>query len=31
MARVQYKQSFQEEVTESKEFETLFEGMTEVK
>jgi hypothetical protein len=31
MARVQYKQSFQEEVAESKEFETLFESMTEVK
>jgi len=31
MARVQYKQSFQTEVAESKEFEALFEGMTEVK
>ena len=31
MARVQYKQSFQEEVAESKEFEALFEGITEVK
>ena len=30
MARVQYKQSFQEEVAESKEFEALFEGITEV-
>jgi len=27
MARVKYKQSFQEEVTEQKEFETLFEGI----
>ena len=31
MARVQYKQSFQEEIAESKEFEALFEGITEVK
>jgi len=31
MARVQYKQSFQEEIAESKEFEALFEGMTEAK
>lgn len=31
MARVQYKQSFQTEVAESKEFEALFEGITEVK
>lgn len=30
MAKVQYKQSFQEEVAESKEFEALFEGITEV-
>jgi len=31
MARVQYKQNFQEEVAEHKEFETLFEGLTVVK
>ena len=31
MARVQYKQSFQEEVAENKEFEVLFEGITEIK
>jgi hypothetical protein len=31
MAKVQYKQSFQTEVAESKEFEALFEGITEVK
>jgi hypothetical protein len=31
MARVQYKQSFQEEVAENKEFEVLYEGITEVK
>jgi hypothetical protein len=30
MAKVQYKQSFHEEVAASKEFEALFEGMTEV-
>jgi len=30
MAKVEYKQSFQEEIAESKEFEALFEGMTEV-
>lgn len=29
MVRVQYKQSFHEEVAASKEFEALFEGMTE--
>ena len=31
MAKVQYKQSFQEEVAEQKEFEALFECITEVK
>ena len=31
MVKVQYKQSFQTEVAESKEFEALFEGITEVK
>jgi hypothetical protein len=31
MAKVQYKQSFQTEVAESKEFEALFEGISEVK
>jgi len=31
IAKVHYKQSFQEEVAESKEFEALFEGITEVK
>lgn len=31
MARVQYKQSFQEEVAENKEFEVLYEGITEVR
>lgn len=30
MTKVQYKQSFQEEVAESKEFEALFEGISEV-
>jgi hypothetical protein len=30
LVRVQYKNSFQEEVAESKEFEALFEGITEV-
>jgi hypothetical protein len=30
MAKVQYKQSFQEEIAESKEFEALFEGISEV-
>jgi hypothetical protein len=28
MAKVQYKQSFQEEVAEQSEFESLFEGIT---
>jgi hypothetical protein len=28
MARVQYKQNFETEVAESKEFEALFEGIT---
>ena len=31
MVKVQYNQSFQIEVAESKEFEALFEGITEVK
>lgn len=31
MAKVQMNQSFQEEVAEYKEFEALFEGMSEVK
>lgn len=31
IARVQYKQSFATEFAESKEFEALFEGMTEAK
>jgi hypothetical protein len=31
MVKVQYNQSFQTEVAESKEFEALFEGITEVK
>jgi hypothetical protein len=31
IARVKYKQSFQEEVAEQKEFESLFEGIGEVK
>jgi hypothetical protein len=31
MAKVYHKQSFQEEVAEHKEFESLFEGITEVK
>jgi len=31
MAKVQYKQSFQTEVAESKEFEALIEGKSEVK
>jgi len=30
MVKVQYKQSFQTEVAESKEFEALFEGITDV-
>lgn len=30
MAKVQYKQSFQEEIAEQKEFEALFEGISEV-
>lgn len=31
MAKVKYKQSFQEEIAEYKEFEALFEGITEIK
>jgi hypothetical protein len=31
MAKVYYKQSFQEEVAQHKEFESLFEGITEIK
>lgn len=31
MAKVYHKQSFQEEVAANKEFESLFEGITEVK
>ena len=31
MAKVYHKQSFQEEVAQHKEFESLFEGITEVK
>lgn len=31
MAKVFYKQSFQEEVAAHKEFESLFEGITEIK
>jgi hypothetical protein len=31
MAKVQYNQSLQEEIAEFKEFEALFEGITEVK
>jgi hypothetical protein len=31
MAKVKYKQSFQSEVAEHKEFEALFEGISEVK
>ncbi len=31
MAKVYHKQSFQEEVSQHKEFESLFEGITEVK
>ena len=31
MAKVYHKQSFQQEVTENKEFESLFESITEVK
>ncbi|CAB4222723.1 hypothetical protein UFOVP1655_200 [uncultured Caudovirales phage] len=30
MAKVQYKQSFQEEVAEQSEFESLFEGITNI-
>lgn len=31
MAKVYHKQSFQEEVAQHKEFESLFEGITEIK
>jgi len=31
MAKVYHKQSFQKEVEENKEFESLFEGITEIK
>jgi hypothetical protein len=31
MAKVYHKQSFQQEVAENKEFESLFESITEVK